>query len=145
MKLPKALALILVAVSLGGCANFAYSAVKALYGDSPYTRDAVKATAVAMSAYDKGLQPQIERYMDWPKKGTPECAAMKTTLLCRDQKIAERLAQADAVASAAIHKARLIIDGVAEDDTGTALTDAVEAIRATEAEYFDGAVPEVVP
>ena len=136
MKLLRSLGVIALAVSLAGCASLVQSTVKALYGDSAYTRDAVKAVAIGMSAYDKGVQPQIERYMALPPRGSAACAAVKVSLLCRDQAVAARLDQVDATASSAIHKARLVIDGVAEDDSGTAFTDAATAMRAAETEFL---------
>lgn len=136
MKLLRVLAAITLAISLAGCASLVQSTVKALYGDSQYTRDATKAVAIGMAGYDKGVQPQIERYMSLPPKGSAECAAVKVSLLCRDQAVAERLDKADEMASSAIHKARLVIDGIAEDDTGTALTDAATAMQAAETQFL---------
>lgn len=135
MKLLRVATIALV-LGVGGCASLVHETVKAIYGDSQHTRDAVKAAAIGMSAYDKGVQPQIERYMQLPPKGTPACAAVKVSLLCRDQDVAGRLVQADEVASAAIHKARLVIDGVVPDEEGTALTDAAEAMKAAEVEFL---------
>lgn len=135
MKLLRITAIALV-LGLGGCASLVHETVKAIYGDSQYTRDAVKAVAIGMSAYDKGVQPQIERYMQLPPEGTAACAAVKVSLLCRDQDVAGRLVQADEVASSAIHKARLVIDGVVVDDDGTALTDAATAMKAAETEFL---------
>lgn len=145
MKLLRAVAAIALAVSLSGCASLAHSVVTGLYGDSPYTKDAVKAVGISMAAYDKTIQPQIERYGHWPKAGTPGCAALKTTLLCRNEQIWGRLKQGDAFAAPAIHKARLIVDGLVPDDDGASLTAAADAIRQQEEAYVAGTTPGVVP
>ena len=135
-KALKFIPILLLVVALGGCQSLAYSLVKGIYGDQPFTQDAAKAVAISMSAYDKGLQPQIERYGNFPAVGTAACAAQKTTLLCRDPKLWAKLQQGDAIASSAIHKARQVIDGVLQDDAGTALTDAAQAIRNTETDLL---------
>lgn len=135
MKLLR-LAAIVLAVGLSGCAADLIS---------PLQRDAVKAVAISMSAYDKGVQPQIERYGLLPMRGTPECVAIKVTLLCRDQATFAKLYRADAIASAAIHKARQVIDGVVEDDQGTALTEAATAMHDAETAFVNAAIPGVKP
>lgn len=135
--------LVALTAALGGCASVVQGTVKYLYGDSPYTQDAVKAAAIGMTAYDSFIQPRIEDYGGWPKPGTSACAAVKTTLLCRNQSVWNGMKRSDAVASAAIHKARQVIDGVVPDDTGTALSDAATAIRDSQAQVLDGAIPQV--
>lgn len=133
-------AIITLGLNLGGCASVVQETVKALYGDSAYTKDAVQAAAIGMRSY-KGVLVQINDYGDWPQKGTAACTKMKTTLLCRDQATWERLQDAIRTASPIVHKARLVIDGVAEDDTGTALSSAAEAMEKTESVFLSSAIP----
>lgn len=142
-RILSALAVAALALSLGGCASVVQDTVKYLYGDSAYTTDAVKAAAMGMTAYDSFIQPRIEDYGGWPKPGTAACSAVRTTLLCRNQVVWNGMKRSDAIASAAIHKARQVIDGVVPDDTGTALSEAAAAIRDSQAQLLDGAIPQV--
>lgn len=139
-SLAAGVAIVVLAINMAGCASLVQETVKAIYGDDPKVQDAVRATAIGMRTYE-GVLVQVNRYGDWPKKGTPACAAMRTTLLCRDQAVWVRLQDAVRFASPKVHTARQVIDGIVEDDTGTALTVAAEAIQATEREFLNNAIP----
>lgn len=100
----------LLAAGLSGCATTLSS-------------DATKAVAITMTAYDSAVQPAMLTYGQ-----LVPCGAPTAKVICRDQNAWAKIKTADTIASAAAHKARLVIDGGA-DDTGTELQDAAKAIQ----------------